>query len=84
MKRSWAYILKCADGSYYTGRTTNLDQPMYQHHAGTFKGYTSIRRPVRLVWVQEFSDVNDAIKAERQIKGWNRKKKEALIRNDLT
>ena len=73
----------CSDGSYYTGSTTDLDQRLVDHNNGRYRGYTSRRLPVELVWSQEFSDVRDAIALERQIKGWSRKKKEALIRGDF-
>jgi putative endonuclease len=78
------YILLCADGSYYVGITrASLDQRIAQHQAGTFGGYTARRRPVRLVFHQEFQRITDAIAAERQVKGWRRAKKEALIRGDF-
>jgi putative endonuclease len=65
------YILLCADGSYYVGITrASLDQRIAQHQAGTFGGYTARRRPVRLVFHQEFQRITDAIAAERQVKGW--------------
>lgn len=76
MKKSWVYILECADGSYYTGCTTNLEQRVIQHKEGKYGGYTSHRRPVNLIWNEEFRNINRAIDAERQIKGWSRKKKE--------
>ncbi len=80
---AWTYILKCADGSYYTGCTTFLDQRIGQHRAGTFDGYTAARRPVEVVWVEEFPTIDQAIFVERQVKGWSRAKKEALIRGDF-
>jgi putative endonuclease len=83
MKRSWAYILKCSDNSYYTGCTSNLEQRVLEHVYGKFEGYTSSRLPVRLEFSKEFSDINDAMRAERQIKNWSRAKKQALIRGDL-
>jgi putative endonuclease len=74
------YILQCVDGSYYVGTTrTDLDARAAQHNAGQFGGYTATRRPVRLVFAQYFETITDAIAAERQIKGWSRVKKEALI-----
>ncbi len=76
---SWVYILRCADGSFYTGCTTNLDQRLGEHQAGETTGYTATRLPVEMVWADEFQDVVDAISTERQIKGWSRAKKEALI-----
>jgi predicted GIY-YIG superfamily endonuclease len=75
--------LLCSDRSYYTGSTTNLDQRIVDHNNGRYGGYTSSRLPVQLAWSQEFSDVRDAIALERQIKGWSRKKKDALIRSDF-
>jgi putative endonuclease len=76
------YILECSDGSYYVGCTTNLSQRIEQHDQGLFSGYTSKRRPLVLKWSGETNDINNAIAAERQIKGWSRAKKEALIRGD--
>jgi predicted GIY-YIG superfamily endonuclease len=80
---AWVYILECSDGSYYTGCTTNLSQRIVQHETGFYEGYTSSRLPIKLIWSQEFQDVRDAINAERQIKGWSRKKKEALMKGDF-
>ncbi len=79
----FVYILKCADGSYYTGSTVDLETRMVQHQAGYFKGYTSSRLPVELVWQQDFATEREALVCERQIKGWTRAKKEALIRGDF-
>ena len=79
---SWVYILRCADGSYYTGCTTDLDQRIAQHRAGTFSGYTSTRLPIEIVWCAEFQDLRDAIDFERQVKRWSRAKKEAFIEGD--
>ena len=80
---AWVYILRCADGSYYVGSTRNsLEDRVAQHHAGNFDGYTSSRRPVKLVFQQDFDRITDAIAAERQLKGWGRAKKEALIAGD--
>jgi putative endonuclease len=80
----WLYILLCADGSYYVGTTRgSLDRRVAEHDAGTFGGYTARRRPVTLVYHQQFQRITDAIAAERQVKGWRREKKEALIRGDF-
>ncbi|MGF1630945.1 MAG: GIY-YIG nuclease family protein [Kiloniellaceae bacterium] len=77
-------MLRCADGSYYVGSTRkSLEERLAEHNAGLPKSYTCSRRPVSLVWSQEFENVTDAIAAERQIKGWSRAKKEALIRSDF-
>ena len=80
---AYVYILRCADGSYYTGSTrASMEERVAQHNAGTLGGYTAARRPVMLVFHQDFDRITDAIAAERRLKGWNRAKKEALIRGD--
>jgi putative endonuclease len=77
------YMLPCSDGSYYVGSARlGLDRRLAEHNNGTYGGYTSKRLPVVLVWSEHFLDITDAIAAERQIKGWSRSKKEALIRGD--
>ncbi len=77
------YMLRCADGRYYVGSTRgSLDIRVAQHDQGLVEGYTKHRRPVDLVWHQVFQRITDAIVAERQIKGWSRAKKEALIGSD--
>jgi predicted GIY-YIG superfamily endonuclease len=76
------YMLRCADGTYYVGQTDDIDQRIGQHQAGWVKGYTFKRRPVELVWNDQFQTRDDAKSAERQIKGWGRAKKEALIAGD--
>jgi len=78
----WIYLLRCADGSYYTGHTEDLDKRIGEHVAGVCGGYTATRLPVELVWSQECSTRVEALSFERQIKGWGRAKKEALIRGD--
>ncbi|MEK7325331.1 MAG: GIY-YIG nuclease family protein [Chloroflexota bacterium] len=79
----YVYILKCSDGSYYTGMAENLEYRLAQHQAGTFEdGYTASRRPVEMMWSAQFASHDDAFRRERQIKGWSRAKKEALIRGD--
>jgi tRNA/rRNA methyltransferase len=78
----WAYMLRCADGSYYVGHTDDLEARVGAHQSGLMGGYTQKRRPVALVWSQDFGDRDQAFRAERQIKGWSRAKKEALIRGD--
>ncbi|HTV89587.1 MAG TPA: GIY-YIG nuclease family protein [Stellaceae bacterium] len=77
------YILLCADGSYYGGITrAGLECRLAEHNSGSFGGFTASRHPVKLVYHQEFQHLTDAIAAERQIKGWRREKKEALIRGE--
>ncbi len=81
---AFVYMLRCDDGSYYVGSTRgeSVERRVLEHKSGLIKGYTSRRLPVELVWSQEFSRITDAIGAERQLKGWGRAKKEALIRGD--
>ncbi len=77
---AFLYILRCRDGAYYVGTTMDtLEARISQHTAGSFDGFTAARRPVELVFHQEFERITDAISAERQVKGWRRAKKEALI-----
>jgi predicted GIY-YIG superfamily endonuclease len=83
MKRPAVYILRCSDGSLYTGATSNLEQRLEQHRNRTFDGYTASRLPVELVFQQNFASMRSAVEAERQIKGWSHVKKEALIRGDF-
>jgi putative endonuclease len=83
MKDYFVYIVRCSDGSYYTGVTSNLEKRINKHNSGVFEGYTSTRLPVKLVYSSRFINVNDAIHAEKQIKGWSRAKKEALIIGDF-
>ncbi len=79
----WVYILRCSDGSYYTGHTDNLEERIGKHKTGAILScYTFKRRPIELVFSQEFSTREQALSSEQQIKGWSRKKKEAMIRND--
>jgi tRNA/rRNA methyltransferase len=75
-------MLRCADGSYYAGHSDDLAARIAAHQSGLTEGYTRKRRPVSLVWSQEFAERDEAFRAERQIKGWSRAKKEALIRGD--
>ena len=80
----WVYILRCSDGSYYTGMTSDLALRIVEHEQGLeARAYTYSRRPVVLVWSHVFPTHDEAFRAERQIKGWRRLKKEALIRGDF-
>ena len=87
-ERGWmsfyAYMLECADGSFYTGHTDDLEARLASHHDGTFKGYTSRKGkcPLRLMFHESFSAREEAFAAERRIKGWSRAKKQALARGD--
>jgi putative endonuclease len=79
---AFVYILKCADHSYYVGSAEDLERRVSEHNHGYYGGYTSSRRPVELMWSSYFDRLTDAHDAERQIKGWSRSKKEALICSD--
>ena len=75
----YVYILRCSNGSYYTGHTDDLEKRLEAHKRGAFPGYTQNRRPVKLIFAQDFASRDEAFGRERQIKGWSRSKKEALI-----
>ena len=80
MKYYYVYILKCSDSSYYTGLTNNIERRFQEHQSGENNtSYTFNKRPVELVFCEEFLDVNQAISFEKQIKGWSRKKKRQLL-----
>jgi putative endonuclease len=77
------YILRCADGSFYVGSTVNLERRLGQHNEGEGAAYTRRRRLVRLVYCEEFSRVDDAYLREKQVQGWSRAKRLALIEGRL-
>ena len=79
----FVYILACADKSYYTGVTNDLEVRLAQHNDGENENaYTFDRRPLILKYYQRFDNINNAIEFEKQLKGWSRKKKEALFAED--
>ena len=83
-KRLYVYIVNCKDDSYYTGVTNNVEKRVVEHNYGLDKkSYTYSRRPVNLVFSQEFIDPNEAIRFEKQVKGWRRAKKKALIEGNF-
>ena len=82
MKRYYVYILKCSDTSYYTGMTNDVERRLLEHQSGaSSESYTFKRRPIELVFITEFNEVRQAISFEKQVKGWSRKKKEAIIKD---
>ena len=84
MKTYYVYILKCSDGTYYTGITSNLVNRMLEHQSGKhIDSYTYGRRPVLLMYYAEFTNVELAIATEKQIKNWSKAKKDALIDNQF-
>ena len=77
--RGYMYILKCKDNSFYVGSTNNLRLRIEEHNRGEGCEYTRDRRPLQLVYYEECMSIKAAFEREQQIKGWNRKKKKALI-----
>ena len=84
MKSFFVYMLRCSDNSLYTGHTDDLERRVSEHQSAHYPCYTSSRLPVELVFYTTFGSRHEAIDAERQIKGWSRAKKQALIENDFT
>ena len=82
MKQGYIYILKCSDDSYYTGSTVDLKRRLIQHNAGEGANHTKKHLPVTLVYAEKHNHVAEAFKREKQIQGWSRKKKEALINGE--
>ena len=79
---AWMYILECADGSFYVGSTTDLERRLWEHNEGIGSKYTARRRPVKLAYAAEFPTIGEAYEKEKQVQGWGRAKREALIRGD--
>ncbi|RKR07747.1 putative endonuclease [Maribacter vaceletii] len=77
------YILKCSDGSYYTGSTKDIDRRFVEHNEGRGANHTKKRLPVKLMYVEEYLRIGNAFKREKQIQGWSRAKKEALINGEF-
>ena len=76
-------MLECSDGSFYTGSTNDLNKRLHQHQMGEGANYTKKRLPVKLVYSEEFERIDYAFYREKQVQGWNRKKKEALRDGDI-
>ena len=81
MEKGFMYILKCADDSYYTGSTVNLELRLAQHQSGEGAHHTRKRLPVVLVYYEEYQTITEAFYREKQVQGWSRNKKEALVEN---
>ncbi|MDG1040664.1 MAG: GIY-YIG nuclease family protein [Polaribacter sp.] len=79
MKVGYVYILECSDGSFYTGSTIDLDKRIQQHQNGLGANHTKKRLPIKLVYFEKFTRVQEAFKREKQIQGWSRNKKIAII-----
>jgi len=80
--KGYMYILECADKSYYTGSTTNIELRLEQHQQGFGANYTRKHRPVKLVYFEEYERIDKAFYREKQVQRWSHKKKEALINGD--
>lgn len=78
----FVYILRCADGSFYVGKTNDLLTRLTEHQSGVGADYTSVRRPIEMVYAEEYSTTSSAKRRELQLKRWSRAKKEALIDQD--
>lgn len=79
---AYVYILECGDGSFYTGSTQDLERRLWEHQTGRGAKHTRSRLPVRLVFAEFYEDVSEAFAREKQIQGWGRRKKLALIASD--
>jgi len=80
---AYTYILRCSDGSYYTGSTKNLEQRLWQHQNAQGANHTKVRLPVKLIYSEYYERVEEAFAREKQIQKWSRKKKEALIEGNF-
>jgi putative endonuclease len=78
--KGYLYILRCSNGQYYTGSTSDIEKRLYQHQNGEGSNFTKKHLPVELVFLEEFDRIDDAFQREKQVQGWSRKKKEALIK----
>ncbi len=83
MPKGFVYILECSDGTFYTGSTIDLDKRLAEHQNGQGANHTKKRLPVELVYIQKFPRIDEAFYREKQIQGWSRKKKQALIENNF-
>ena len=75
----YTYLLECSDGSYYTGCTNDISKKFIEHQNGQGIHYTAKRLPVKLVYLERFASMDKALQRKKQLQGWSRKKKEALI-----
>jgi putative endonuclease len=80
---AFMYILECADGSYYTGSTIDIEKRIWEHNNFLGSNYTRKKHPVKLIYLEEFQRIDDAFRREKQIQGWSHAKKKALIESDF-
>jgi putative endonuclease len=81
-KKGYMYILECSNGKYYTGSTVYLARRIEQHQKGDGANFTRKHLPVKLLFFEEYERIDFAFKREKQVQGWGRKKKEALINSE--
>jgi len=80
--KGYMYILECSNGNYYTGSTKDLDKRLLEHQSGRGANYTKKYLPVKLVYYEEYKRIDEAFYREKQVQGWCRQKKEALINGE--
>jgi len=80
---AYTYILECANGEYYVGSTTDMERRLQEHQAGLGGRFTSKHLPVKLIYTEEYQTIEEAFRRERQLHGWSRAKKEALMSGDV-
>ena len=81
--KGYMYILRCSNGEYYSGSTNNLELRIEEHHQGKGSNFSWKYLPVELIYKEEFNSEEEAFKREKQIQGWSRAKKEALMSGDI-
>ena len=82
-QRNVVYILRCANGQYYVGSTTNIELRLQEHHSGEGSDFTKAHLPIKLVYTEEYDTIHEARLRERQLHKWSHAKKEALITGDI-
>lgn len=80
---AYTYILECKNGEYYVGSTIDMERRLAEHQTGLGGRFTSSHLPVKLIYTEEYQTIEDAFRRERQLHGWSRAKKEALIKGDV-
>ena len=80
--KGYMYILLCSNDLYYTGSTKDLEKRLQEHQNGEGSNFTKKHRPVELVYFETFNRIDEAFYREKQVQGWSRKKKEALINGE--
>ena len=81
--KGYVYIIRCSDERIYTGSTTDIEKRIQEHLSGEGANFTKKRLPVELIYLEEFSRIDEAFKREKQIQRWSREKKEALVEGNF-